>query len=391
MLKLFDEIAKYNSPADKLKLLRGYPYQCELKEVLRLATDPFITFGVTSLDGDPRGNADIFQVLEKLAKRELTGNSARLSLGEACMDTEDQNIVLRIVRKDLRCGIGPSLVLQAYPGLIREFKVMRADKFGGFKRGASYSIEPKLDGLRCLAVVENGSAKLFSRNGNEFTSCDHLKPLLEELAGGENRVFDGELISGNFNQSSSAVRKKRVQDDSTTYHIFDTLTTDEWKNPVEPYYVRRSRLHKLMFTLPKNFPLQLVSSSDVSSETEALRVYDAYLKQGLEGAILKNRKGLYRFKRHHDWMKLKEENDVDLRVESLVEGEGKYAGMLGAAIVKYKGKPVRIGSGWSDAERELFWDNPGLLVHKTIEVHYHQETPDGSLRHPRFYRLREDK
>jgi DNA ligase-1 len=90
-------------------------------------------------------------------------------------------------------------------------------------------------------------------------------------------------------------------------------------------------------------------------------------------------------------MKLKEQGSVDLVVESLIQGEGKYYGMLGAAVVKFKGRKVNVGSGWSDDERKLYWQDPTLLVRKVIEVHYHQITPDGSLRHPRFHTIRHDK
>ena len=122
-----------------------------------------------------------------------------------------------------------------------------------------------------------------------------------------------------------------------------------------------------------------------------MSLYNRFLDLGYEGAIVKNVKGLYRKRKHRDWMKLKEVNDVDLRVESLVQGEGKYHGMLGAVIVKFKNKRVSVGSGFSDEERELYWKEPNLIVGKVVEIHYHEVTPDGSLRHPRVFKIREDK
>lgn len=389
MLKLFDEIASVGSPSEKVELLKKYPYQSVLKEVLRLATDPFITFGVTSVEGEPKGDSYYLVVLKLCAERKLTGNDARAALGGACTDLEDQEIVTRIIRKDLRCGVGEKLVLQAYPELIRQFDVMRADKFAGLNPRNDYFIEPKYDGLRCLAMVEDGAVTLFSRNGKEFTSSDHLKPQILKLVRGNNCVLDGELTSGNFNESSSAVRKKDTQDDSTIFNIFDHLDFHEWKKPVNPYYQRRNQLESLGWSSQGS--LLMVPSYRVSSEDEAFKLYSHFLEKGYEGGILKNSRGLYRFKRHKDWMKLKEVNDVDLRVDHLVQGEGKYHGMLGAAVVKYKGKKVSVGSGWSDEERALYWKDPTLLMGKVIEIRYHQETPDGSLRHPRFYKIREDK
>ena len=392
MLKLFDNIAKFNSPADKVKMLLEYPYQEELKEVLQWATDPFITFGITSVDGNPLALADTFKILKRCADRTLTGGEARRTLGEACLDEEDQEVITRILRKDLRCGLGEKLVLQAYPGLIRQFSVMRAYKFDEAKPRLSYAVEPKYDGLRCVAIIEGGSVNLISRNGLSFTSSDHLKPqLLEIVKGFGDCVIDGELVSGNFNESSSAVRKKAQQDDSTNYHIFDIMDMDEWKTPAKPYYQRRQILESLLPATHSSGNLRLVPSFRVISEDEIMSLYNRFLDLGYEGAIVKNVKGLYRKRKHRDWMKLKEVNDVDLRVESLVQGEGKYHGMLGAVIVKFKNKRVSVGSGFSDEERELYWKEPNLILHKVIEIHYHEVTPDGSLRHPRVFKIREDK
>lgn len=396
MIDLFNQIAKHNSPSDKLALLREYPYQEELKSVLRLALDPFITFGISDFDPSPDGEYSPlghFEVLEKLASRELTGGAARRALGLSVRDLDEDyhELVRRIVRKDLRCGVGPALALQFRPNIIRTFEVMRAIPLSKTKpkAGKSYLIEPKYDGLRAIAVIKGQSVTLLSRNGLEFTSADHLKEPLLRLARGRDLFFDGELVNGNFNSSSSAIRRKNQTNTDTRYHLFDRLEADEWGS------VTREQGHRSML-LVRDFDgfsgeeLQLVPTYRATPE-EFMRYYNHFLDQGYEGAMVKDPMGHYRFKKHKDWIKIKPAEDLDLRVESLVQGEGKYAGMLGAAIVKYKGKRVRVGTGFSDEQRQQFWASPNSIKGKIIEVQFHEETPDGSLRHPRFVKIREDK
>lgn len=329
-------------------------------------------------------------ILDLMLSRDLTGNAARKALGEACLDVEDQELFTRVINKDLRCGLGEELVLRAYPGLIRQFKVMRARKFEGMSSRLSYTIEPKYDGLRCVARVTSNSVVLLSRNGLEFTSSDHLKDQLLSLAGGAEFFFDGELVSGNFNSSVSAVKRKTEQNSTTRFFIFDVLTPEEWKKPTLQFYVRRNMLENLFggreFDHIKPTPIY-----PVENEPSAMARYNQFRDLGYEGGMLKNSRGLYRFSKHKDWMKLKAVEDVDLPVLELVQGEGKYHGMLGAVIVSFKGKRVNVGSGFSDEERQLFWDNPELIKRKVIEIQYHEITPDGSLRHPRFIQIREDK
>lgn len=396
MIELFNQIAKHNSPGMKLELLREYPYQEELKSVLRLALDPFITFGVTDFDPAPEdaySSMGHFEVLEKLSTRELTGGEARRALGLSVRDLDEEyhELVRRIVRKDLRCGIGPALVETFCPGLIRSFEVMRAVPLNKVKpkQGKPYIIEPKYDGLRAIAVIKGQSVTILSRNGLEFTSVDHLKEPLLKLAKGKDLFYDGELINGNFNSSSSAVRRKNQTNSDTQFYLFDRLEADEWGSTTREQG-HRSMLLARDFESYKGDELQLVPSYRATPE-EFMRYYNLFLDKGHEGAMVKDPMGHYRFKKHKDWIKIKPVNDVDLTVESLVQGEGKYVGMLGAAIVKYRGKRVNVGTGFSDEEREQFWKDPSLIKGRIIEIQYHEETPDGSLRHPRFIRVREDK
>lgn len=396
MLELFNKVSQTNSTREKIELLKGFPRQEELKDVVRLALDPFITFGITDFPEAP-DDSDIqkccpYKVLDQLSKRALTGGIAKETLALALSDyhPDDHEIFRRIIRKDLRCGVGPNIALAVWPGLFPTFDIMRAVKYEKLGKGR-YFIEPKIDGLRCVTSVIGKSVTLLSRNGLEFTSSDHLKPQILELVKSRGDcILDGELTSGNFNNSSSAVRRKSTQNDRTCYTIFDYLSMDEWKSPTQPYMLRRGKLESL-FGGQDHSQLILPPSYEVFSHEDVLRFFNHFLDKGYEGGMVKRASGLYHKRKHKDWMKVKDVKEVDLTVESIVQGEGKYYGMLGALICKYKGKRVSIGTGISDEEREAWWKNPNLILRKVIEVHYHEETPDGSLRHPRLYRVRWDK
>ena len=70
--------------------------------------------------------------------------------------------------------------------------------------------------------------------------------------------------------------------------------------------------------------------------------------------------------------------------------------MLGGVYVDYKGNKVKFGSGFSDKEREVFFNDPDLIIGKVIEVQYFEETEnqkdDGvNLRFPTYKKVRDDK
>lgn len=143
----------------------------------------------------------------------------------------------------------------------------------------------------------------------------------------------------------------------------------------------------------------------------------------LEGIIVKNPDALYEKKKSYAWMKVKAEETEDLRVIGVFSGQAdtKYADQLGGLIVDRLGVEVRVGGGFSDLERAELWElwkkdaallgvspdvgfkgqafaatglraaGASTLLTRLVEVEFHEVTPDGSLRHPRFIRFRDDK
>lgn len=138
--------------------------------------------------------------------------------------------------------------------------------------------------------------------------------------------------------------------------------------------------------------------------------------------MVKDPNGLYDKRKSYGWLKIKPEGDEDLPVIGAFPGEPgtKYEHCLGGLVVRRaNGVKVRVGGGFSDQQREEIWElfqrelertdkslivhdkdevilesaqfADKLLIHRLVEVIYHEETPDGSLRHPRFKRFRDDK
>jgi DNA ligase-1 len=83
---------------------------------------------------------------------------------------------------------------------------------------------------------------------------------------------------------------------------------------------------------------------------------------------------------------------ADLVLVGYKEGKGKFAGTVGALILKSKdgGTDVSV-SGMTDEEREYFHLNREALLGSVIEVRFQRYESRGGMRHPAFVRIREDK
>jgi ATP-dependent DNA ligase len=54
--------------------------------------------------------------------------------------------------------------------------------------------EPKLDGFRAVAYIEDGACPLVSRNRNAFRTFETLAQAIGEQLAGRNVILDGEIV-----------------------------------------------------------------------------------------------------------------------------------------------------------------------------------------------------
>jgi DNA ligase-1 len=194
--------------------------------------------------------------------------------------------------------------------------------------------------------------------------------------------LDGELYSpGQHFQVTSGQIRNHGNAGNISYYIFDVGVT-------EPFNKRVEIMDKLR---PLSGFVKVLPHILIYNEDELLEYFEKALEGGFEGLVIKTVGHQYQLKRSSDWLKLKAVQSADIPCLEVFEGEGKYQGMLGGLLCDYEGAIVRVGSGFSDADRMHYWENPDKIIGKTIEVEYHEVTPDGSLRHPRFKGIRIDK
>lgn len=320
-----------------------------------------------------------------------------------------QDFIASIVNRTLRLGIGPSLLQK--DGLAP----MLAKKFEDVKlKDDIYYITEKLDGNRCIAKFDGTKWLFISRNG---------KPLKVDIDMGDlptDVVYDGELLSsqqtydsnnaylsiingekikpyrGQFNTTSGVINSKYKNKD-LVYNIFDVMTDDV-------YYKRREFLNSLDCTSNETRILPVLARINRNYEDTIDEILYEMTTAGAEGLILNAAEARYQHKRTSDLIKVKNTYTMDMLVKDWEYGTGKYEDMLGAILctaVTDDGKKIQasIGTGISDAQRELWANDPALIVGKIVEVSYFSMSQNSgtygtklySLRFPRLKQVRYDK
>ena len=340
---------------------------------------------------------EFFRIADMCHKREITGNLAIDAL-YACFSSvpaETEGWMRKILKKNLSLGIGTKTINKVFVALIPTFEVSLAQKFEE-KRIAEMSevyVEPKLDGIRCFAIVENNEAKLFARSGKLISNFNSTIGLaLASLGDG---CYDGELMGKDFiTLMRQAYRKENVEQEGTYVALFDFLSLKEWKTnkTIMTTKDRYNELNSRISACSKSKYVRAVERYLIDAEyKEIMKLHNAFVEEGYEGAMVKTVDSPYHFGRSYDIMKVKEFHDVDLRIESIEEGTGRLLGRAGAVMVNFKGTEVKVGSGFSDDERIQIWNDKASFLGRVIEIRYQEVTPDGSLRFPTFVCFRNDR
>ncbi len=415
---IFEEIKSLKGSNAKKALLEIHKANTDFLKSLKFALDPFIVFNTvkvpktTCRHEEPLNEQESWQLFFKTAEdcsnRKITGNSAidALSFCFAMVTEANEKWMRLILKKHLAIGVSTKTVNTVYPGHISTFDVALAQKFD-LKRVVSdiVAVEPKLDGIRCFAIVEDNEVTLYSRAGKVIKNFNST--IGKELINLGPGCYDGEIMGKDFTAlMRQAYRKEPEELKDTYFGIFDYLTLEEWKNKkgVNSCFLRYDMLtEKMLGEAPESIGMGIENKIDlkylkivprhyVSRDESAIKsLHDKFVTEGYEGAMIKNPDAFYKFGRGYDVMKYKSFHDVDLPIKGILEGTGKHSNKLGSFIVEYKGTDVQVGSGLSDAIRETVWGDPDSFVGRTIEIRYQEVTPDGSLRFPTFVCFRNDR
>lgn len=259
-----------------------------------------------------------------------------------------------------------------------------------------FMYQSKHDGCAIQILVGINVVRIFSREGKECLSMPHIAEHFRKVSP-PNMVYFGEAWHSDmeFKDISGMFRRQRPQPELQAW-VFDAVTLQEYRKgvAVRPYAMRQKALQGVLSHGEGVYPvISATSAAHVNERVASIRESTDW-KFRLDGLIQRDIEGFWQAGKDNAGavLKLKDVLSVDLEVAGIIEGEGKFKGMLGAIEVYWKGDRATVSGGrFTDRERRLYFATPGLLIGKIVEVHALGTTPDGKLREPRYQRIRDDK
>ena len=275
--------------------------------------------------------------------------------------------------------------------------------------GGQWLHEIKYDGYRGVVAVANGTAKVFTRSGLDWT--DKFQEIADSCAAlpCDSALIDGEIVAFKDGRPDFSTLKDAISaGGEMTFFAFDLLSLDGKDLTALSLVERKQHLRGV---IEDNDRLHY-SDHIVGAGEELL---DKMCAQGLEGVVSKLADAPYRHGRTKTWLKTKCTHRQEFVIvgwlpsmkkrgfKSLLlgvnDGDGlRYAGKVGTGFDQTTMDDLRerldaLASDTSTVEapraavRGAHWVLPELVA----EIAFAETTPDGMLRHSSFLGLREDK
>ena len=416
---LVTDLQSSTSTNDKVAILKTVKNNPELMLLLNYMYNPYHQYYVSWKNIQKRSDlyrhytGDIFTLLITLKDRMVTGHDAiGIVNGYLRFLPEDyHHLVALIFDRSLKVRVDSKLINRVMPGLIPTFDVALATKYEDYSHRIDWDNEDwywsrKLDGVRVICRVENGSIKFFSRQGKEFHTLDNIAVAINKVTKiTDNFVLDGELCIVNENGDedfTSVIKEIRRKDhtiENPRFKVFDCLTLEEFDSGTSKRLLKE-RIDDIHWKLgtylwDSDFPIDRVEMEECESEDDVVYWLDHAAECDWEGIMLR-KNDVYKGKRSNDILKVKKMHDDEYIVKDIEYGPFRIIDKelkqevtiqtMTNVIIEHKGNPVSVGSGFTIDDRNHYYNNPADIVGKEITVQYFEESQDKtgklSLRFP---------
>lgn len=268
--------------------------------------------------------------------------------------------------------------------------------------------EVKYDGCCGILLKAGGKAYGWSRQGEVIAGAmDRQLRAMEALCSDDFVMFvEGWSPNLPFNIINGDFRRGYKEGEPRTLMavVFDMVPLHEFMAGIgtKPFLDRTSQVSRFVCNLDEVAPPGLfISAAQFTCKGDAVDYVaerqDAGEVHPIDGFMRKARMGVWTAGAGSCGTSVKDKAKftVDLKVVALVEGKGKFLGMLGAYECTYKGAKQLVGGGkLTTKERKAIWADQTRAeggIGSIIEVAALGESSNGLLREPRFSRYRLDK
>lgn len=417
VIKIFNQIQNTSSTNVKKTIIAANKDNKLFKKCLMFLLDSNIVTGISDKKLNKEcyilgyDHCNSFDMLMEYLKNNNTGCDYDIRTVIAFIDNQPEEyreFYRQMITKKFRLGCDKKVVNSVIHDLIPSWDVQQAypiSEKNEPKKDELFFLSQKLNGVNCSYY----KGKLISRQGKPFTGFDHIIKDIERLSKHENFMFNGELIrknydnlsdNDNFQIGTGIINSDDSDKSCIKFVIYECIPNEEFKNGESKlkYKARREQVLNPLTTEISRLNTDNLEVVPIVYEGTDKSVIELLLdkadKDGWEGLML-NKDTKWKNKRNNGILKIKTFKYADIRCINVVEGDGKYKGTLGLIKCDYKGHELGVGSGFTDEQRNYYWNYPNEIIGKIVQIKFKGETKNKnggiSVQFPIFEIVRNDK
>lgn len=416
VIKIFEQIKNTSSTNEKKAIITTNKDNELFKKCLVFLLDSNIQTGLSAkkIAKNVRPTEYVLPTFEDVMQylqNHNTGTDDDIAMIQAFIREQPEechDFYTEFVTKKYRLGCDKKVVNSVIPGLIPTWDVQQAYPISDKNRpkdGEWFALSQKLNGVNCS--WKHG--QLISRQGKPFKGHDHIIKDIERLPKIRNFFINGELIrknydnlsdNDNFQIGTGIINSDDSDKSCIKFVIYEIIPVEEFENGESKlgYKARRETLLNPLATTISRLGtdnLEVVPIIYEGTDQSVIQpLLDKADKDGWEGLML-NKDTKWKNKRNNGILKIKSFKHADILCTDVIEGDGKYKGTLGLIKCDYKGYELGVGSGFTDEQRNFYWNNPDEIIGKIIQIKFKGETKnkngDISVQFPIFETVRNDK
>lgn len=242
-------------------------------------------------------------------------------------------------------------------------------------------VQPKLDGIRCLAQWWEGKLELTSRSGKPLI-CPHITDELASIRPQRTEVvLDGELYihGGSFQTITSLVKRPREESKAVRLWVYDILSMSDLDFP----WSDRHDMLEYFFSGEGFEHLVKVPTYAAGTREAVINFQSQFLNDGYEGAIVRQLHGKYLFGyRSDELLKVKDFMDEEFRIVGWKPGVGKMANVPIWTCVTAEGKEFDVVSKGTMEHRQGLYPRAHEFIGQWLKVKFFEWTEDKIPRFP---------
>lgn len=253
-------------------------------------------------------------------------------------------------------------------------------------------VQPKLDGYRM--IYDPATKKMTTRTGREYTILretalySELKKVTKLSLDGELYVHDKNFVFEDYGilrkQKTSILNLNDLQKlEKIEYHVYDLIDT-------EKSFSERIKILEKLFNEQKFSKIKLVPTFICECDSQITSQHLHFTKDGYEGTMVRNGKGMYRCKyRSYDLLKYKDFDDAEFKIIDIASETDTSGSSVFEPLVVWvcetngdKGIRFNVRPQGTESERKYLYKHGFDFIGKKLWVKFQGYTDNGVVRFP---------